>query len=138
VVAKAHPGERVGVFARRAGRLEVVEYSELDPGQAASADPRAPPHGRSAAVPQAGVPASEAPALGKTGLRAVLRRACPGDRWRLRSAVNASVRHLVRCWSFACAWQRLQGSKRPWQPHRPCQLPTQPYDSARAAAQRAP
>ncbi len=88
-MAKAHPGERVGVFARRAGRLEVVEYSELDPGQAASADPRAPPHGRSEAVPNAGVPAGEAPALGMTGLRVVLRRACPGDRWREHSAVHA-------------------------------------------------
>ena len=45
VVAKASPGERVGVFARRAGRLEVVEYSELDPGEAASVDPRAGPGG---------------------------------------------------------------------------------------------
>ncbi|KAK9843554.1 hypothetical protein WJX81_008640 [Elliptochloris bilobata] len=40
VVAKASAAERVGVFARRAGRLEVVEYSELDPEQAASVDPR--------------------------------------------------------------------------------------------------
>lgn len=46
VVAKAHAGERVGVFARRAGRLEVVEYSELDPDQAAATDPRAPTPGR--------------------------------------------------------------------------------------------
>lgn len=41
VVAKAYAGERVGVFARRTGRLEVVEYSELDPEQAAAMDPRA-------------------------------------------------------------------------------------------------
>ena len=41
MVAKAHAGERVGVFARRAGRLEVVEYSELHPDQAAATDPRA-------------------------------------------------------------------------------------------------
>lgn len=27
VVAKAYPAEKVGVFARRASRLEVVEYS---------------------------------------------------------------------------------------------------------------
>jgi UDP-N-acetylglucosamine/UDP-N-acetylgalactosamine diphosphorylase len=39
VVAKAHPEERVGVFARRGGALEVVEYSELDPAKAAAADP---------------------------------------------------------------------------------------------------
>ncbi|MEZ4470707.1 MAG: UTP--glucose-1-phosphate uridylyltransferase [bacterium] len=29
VVAKTDPAERVGVFARRAGRLEVIEYSDL-------------------------------------------------------------------------------------------------------------
>lgn len=34
MVAKAHPEERVGVFARRDGRIEVVEYSELDPAEA--------------------------------------------------------------------------------------------------------
>ena len=39
VVAKAHPEEKVGVFARRGGRLEVVEYSELDPSEASAADP---------------------------------------------------------------------------------------------------
>lgn len=39
VVAKASPEEKVGVFARRGGRLEVVEYSELDPAEAAAADP---------------------------------------------------------------------------------------------------
>ncbi len=36
VVAKAHPEEKVGVFARRGGRLEVVEYSELDPKEASA------------------------------------------------------------------------------------------------------
>ncbi len=36
VVAKAYPEERVGVFARRDGRIEVVEYSELDPQEAAA------------------------------------------------------------------------------------------------------
>ena len=46
MVAKAHAGERVGVFARRAGRLEVVEYSELHPDQAAAMDPRAPTPGQ--------------------------------------------------------------------------------------------
>ena len=51
MVAKASPGERVGVFARRAGRLEVVEYSELDPGEAASVDPRAGPGGGPASIP---------------------------------------------------------------------------------------
>ena len=39
VLAKAHPEERVGVFARTAGRLEVVEYSEMDPAEARSSDP---------------------------------------------------------------------------------------------------
>lgn len=39
VVAKAYPEEKVGVFALRGGRLEVVEYSELDPEEASSADP---------------------------------------------------------------------------------------------------
>ncbi|BDA40449.1 UDP-N-acetylglucosamine diphosphorylase 1 [Coccomyxa sp. Obi] len=36
VVAKAYPEERVGVFARKDGCIEVVEYSELDPQQAAA------------------------------------------------------------------------------------------------------
>ncbi len=36
VVAKAYPEERVGVFARKDGRIEVVEYSELDPQEAAA------------------------------------------------------------------------------------------------------
>ena len=36
MVAKAHPEERVGVFARRNGRIEVVEYSELDPKEASA------------------------------------------------------------------------------------------------------
>ncbi|MEW5303686.1 MAG: hypothetical protein WDW36_006355 [Sanguina aurantia] len=35
-VGKAHPEERVGVFARRGGALHVVEYSELEPGVACS------------------------------------------------------------------------------------------------------
>lgn len=39
VVAKAYPEEKVGVFARRGGALEVVEYSELDPAEAAASDP---------------------------------------------------------------------------------------------------
>ncbi|PSC69582.1 UDP-N-acetylglucosamine diphosphorylase 1-like isoform B [Micractinium conductrix] len=39
VVAKAYPEEKVGVFARRGGALEVVEYSELDPNEAAASDP---------------------------------------------------------------------------------------------------
>ncbi|PRW59645.1 UDP-N-acetylglucosamine diphosphorylase 2-like isoform B [Chlorella sorokiniana] len=39
VVAKAYPEEKVGVFARRGGALEVVEYSELDPSEAAASDP---------------------------------------------------------------------------------------------------
>ena len=38
VVAKAYPEEKVGVFARRGGNLEVVEYSELDPIEACAAD----------------------------------------------------------------------------------------------------
>ena len=38
VVAKAHPEERVGVFARRDGRIEVVEYSELDPAEASATE----------------------------------------------------------------------------------------------------
>lgn len=36
MVAKAYPEERVGVFARRNGRIEVVEYSELDPKEASA------------------------------------------------------------------------------------------------------
>lgn len=43
VVAKAGPEEKVGVFATRDGSLEVVEYSELDPEQAAAIDEE---HGR--------------------------------------------------------------------------------------------
>lgn len=40
VVAKAYPGEKVGVFAvDDAGRAAVVEYSEMDPKEAASVDP---------------------------------------------------------------------------------------------------
>jgi UDP-N-acetylglucosamine/UDP-N-acetylgalactosamine diphosphorylase len=39
VVAKAYPEEKVGVFARKCGRLVVVEYSELDVAQATSVDP---------------------------------------------------------------------------------------------------
>lgn len=39
VVAKAYPEEKVGVFARRGGRLEVVEYSELDPVEACAVEP---------------------------------------------------------------------------------------------------
>ncbi|KAF8060101.1 GLCNAC1PUT2 [Scenedesmus sp. PABB004] len=40
VLAKAHPGEKVGVFARdAAGRLQVLEYSELPPGLAESTLP---------------------------------------------------------------------------------------------------
>lgn len=39
VVAKAHPEEKVGVFARRGAHVEVVEYSEMDPQEAASVDP---------------------------------------------------------------------------------------------------
>ncbi|DBA82806.1 hypothetical protein WJX77_012241 [Trebouxia sp. C0004] len=39
VVAKAHPEEKVGVFARREPHVEVVEYSEMDPQEAASVDP---------------------------------------------------------------------------------------------------
>lgn len=39
VVAKAYPEEKVGVFARRGAHVEVVEYSEMDPEEAASVDP---------------------------------------------------------------------------------------------------
>ncbi|KAL0052616.1 hypothetical protein WJX82_004822 [Trebouxia sp. C0006] len=39
VVAKAHPEEKVGVFACRGAHVEVVEYSEMDPQEAASVDP---------------------------------------------------------------------------------------------------
>uniref|UniRef100_A0A7R9V7G0 UDP-N-acetylglucosamine diphosphorylase n=1 Tax=Chlamydomonas euryale TaxID=1486919 RepID=A0A7R9V7G0_9CHLO len=41
-VAKAHPGERVGVFASRAGALSVLEYSELDASVAGAPDPARP------------------------------------------------------------------------------------------------
>ena len=36
MLSKAYPEERVGVFARKNGRVEVVEYSELDPKEAAA------------------------------------------------------------------------------------------------------
>lgn len=40
VVAKAYPEEKVGVFAvDEAGNTAVVEYSEMDPAEAASVDP---------------------------------------------------------------------------------------------------
>ena len=39
VVAKSCPEEKVGVFAERNGKLEVVEYSELDPSEAEAVDP---------------------------------------------------------------------------------------------------
>ncbi len=39
MVAKAYPEEKVGVFASKAGRLHVLEYSELDPAKAAALDP---------------------------------------------------------------------------------------------------
>lgn len=39
VIPKAYPEEKVGVFARRNGALEVVEYSELDPAEASAVDP---------------------------------------------------------------------------------------------------
>lgn len=39
MIAKAYPEEKVGVFAQRGGRIEVVEYSELDSVEAASTDP---------------------------------------------------------------------------------------------------
>jgi len=39
VLAKAYPEEKVGVFAIRDGKLEVVEYSELPPSEAAATDP---------------------------------------------------------------------------------------------------
>ena len=37
-MAKAYPEEKVGVFAQRGEAVEVVEYSELDPQEAASVD----------------------------------------------------------------------------------------------------
>lgn len=39
VVSKTYPEEKVGVFAVRDGRTEVVEYSELDPHEASATDP---------------------------------------------------------------------------------------------------
>ena len=44
-MAKAYPEEKVGVFAQRGEAVEVVEYSELDPQEAASVDTsmRTPP-----------------------------------------------------------------------------------------------
>ena len=41
-MAKAYPEEKVGVFAQRGDAVEVVEYSELDPQEAASVDPGIP------------------------------------------------------------------------------------------------
>ena len=44
MLSKAHPEERVGVFARKNGKVEVVEYSELDPSEAAATfDGKSPP-----------------------------------------------------------------------------------------------
>lgn len=43
-MAKAYPEEKVGVFARRGAHVEVVEYSEMDPKEAASTDPSKPLH----------------------------------------------------------------------------------------------
>lgn len=40
VVARASPEEKVGVFARRSGAIQVVEYSELGPDVAASVNPQ--------------------------------------------------------------------------------------------------
>ena len=42
VLSKAYPEERVGVFARKNGKVEVVEYSELDPKEAAATFDSAP------------------------------------------------------------------------------------------------
>ncbi|KAK9805344.1 hypothetical protein WJX73_004179 [Symbiochloris irregularis] len=39
VLARLHARERVGVFARRNDRLQVIEYSELDADDASSSDP---------------------------------------------------------------------------------------------------
>lgn len=39
MVAKSYPEEKVGVFAQKGGKLEVVEYSELDPVEASAVDP---------------------------------------------------------------------------------------------------
>ena len=41
VVAKASAEERVGVFVRKAGALQVVEYSELSPADASAIEPGA-------------------------------------------------------------------------------------------------
>eukprot|EP00164_Ancoracysta_twista_P003895 GFYU01005221.1.p1 GENE.GFYU01005221.1~~GFYU01005221.1.p1 ORF type:complete len:483 (+),score=203.19 GFYU01005221.1:42-1490(+) len=40
VMAKAYADEPVGVFVKKDGKAEVVEYSELDPKTAASTDPK--------------------------------------------------------------------------------------------------
>ena len=51
MVAKAYPDEKGGVFARRGGQTEVVEYSELDPSEAAATfDGKSPPPHVMAAV----------------------------------------------------------------------------------------
>ncbi len=38
-MAKAYPDEKVRSFASRGGHIEVVEYSEMAPQEAASTDP---------------------------------------------------------------------------------------------------
>lgn len=38
VLAKAYPEEKVGVFAQHGSRIQVVEYSELDPHEAAAVE----------------------------------------------------------------------------------------------------
>ncbi len=51
MLSKAYPEERVGVFARKDGKVEVVEYSELDPSEAAATfDGKSPPPHVMAAV----------------------------------------------------------------------------------------
>ena len=42
MLSKAHPEERVGVFARKDGMVEVVEYNELDPSEAVDGAAQAP------------------------------------------------------------------------------------------------
>ena len=39
MTAKAYPEQRVGVFALRDDKLEVIEYLELDPQQAIAVNP---------------------------------------------------------------------------------------------------
>ena len=122
VVAKAHAGERVGVFARRAGRLEVVEYSELDPDQAAAVDPRAPLFSTRSPLHAAGC----FPRASRVTAMRGMRNSLPGSRTGSTHAVadldafrQALQTMQSRAWCTASARQRVTPA------HRRCVLEPQ-------------